>query len=86
MYDNKYWKMTKQNKKYFNDNFGNEIINSENGTVKYQSRNYIEDGFYIITTQNDFILFEIPLYGGYENELGKFKDINSLIEYAKTLY
>lgn len=84
--DNKYWKMTKQNKKYFNDNFGNEIINSENGTVKYQSRNYIEDGFYIIATQNDFILFEIPLYGGYENELGKFKDINSLIEYAKTLY
>lgn len=53
--------------------------------IQIQKAAYIEDGFYIEVIGGDITLFEIPLYGGEEREVGKFNTLIEAFKYAETL-
>jgi len=61
------------------------IIIINGGKITIQEAEYIEDGFYIEVIGKEITLYEIPLYGGQEQEIGKYETIIKAINYSKTL-
>ena len=57
----------------------------EDGKITIQEAEYIEDGYYIEVMGKEITLYEIPLYGGEEREVGKFETILEAIDHIKTL-
>lgn len=57
----------------------------KDGKITIQEAEYIEDGCYIEVVGKEITLYEIPLYGGEEQEIGKYETILEAIEYSKTL-
>ena len=58
---------------------------AQDGKITIQEAEYIEDGFYIEVVGEEITLYEIPLYGGEGQEIGKYGSILDAIEYSKKL-
>jgi len=57
----------------------------KDGKITIQDAEYIEDGFYIEVIGKEITLYEIPLYGGEEQEINKYETILDAINASKTL-
>lgn len=57
----------------------------KNAKIIIQKAEYIEDGFYIEIEGKKITLFEIPMFGGEEKEIGEFATVIEAIEKIKTL-
>jgi hypothetical protein len=56
---------------------GNKII--------FQRAEYIEDGWFVEMTDDNIVLYEIPLYGGEPIKIGAYYDIISAIKDGNNL-
>jgi len=57
----------------------------KDGKITIQEAEYIEDGCYIEVVGKEITLYEIPLYGGEEQEIGKYETILDAIKASKEL-
>lgn len=56
-----------------------------NDLVQIQRAEYIEDGMIIRIIGKEIILYEIPMFGREEIEIGKFNSIIEAINHSKKL-
>jgi hypothetical protein len=57
----------------------------KDGKITIKRAETYEDGCYIEVIGKEITLYEIPLYGGEEQEIGKYETILEAIEHSKTL-
>ncbi len=55
------------------------------GVLRIQKAPYIEDGWYIENFADGWTLFEIPLYGGQPQEIGKYPSFEAAYKNALLL-
>ncbi len=55
------------------------------GVLRIQKLHYINEGWYIEYFANGWVLFEIPLYGGPADEVGKYPSFKAAYKKALLL-
>lgn len=61
------------------------VKEQEDGSLRIQKSEYIEDGWFIHKKENGFHLYEIPCFGGEESLIDVYSDFESAYSSAMEL-